>query len=65
MSILKKIFPTPLENRDRCFSRALEGLELMKEIVLREKAQKVLMVSHNRILKYLDGRFAKGRVQSF
>lgn len=65
MKILESIFPTPLENSERCFGRAMLALEIMKEIIQREKGTKVLLVSHNRILKYLDGRFSKGRATSF
>jgi hypothetical protein len=41
------------------------ALEIMKRITDKLQAKKVLVVSHNRILKYLDGRFSKGRGISF
>ena len=59
------IFPTPLENSERCFNRAMEALERIKEIVEKGGYRSILVVSHNRILKYLDGRFSKGRATSF
>jgi hypothetical protein len=37
----------------------------MKELADQVKASKILIVSHNRILKYLDGRHYKGRATSF
>jgi hypothetical protein len=65
MGILHKIFPVPLENSDRCFDRSLRALELMKLHRTRLQAERILVVSHNRVLKYLDGRFAKGKATSF
>lgn len=62
---MEKIFPTPLESSERCFNRAMKALERMKEITEEVEASKVLVVSHNRILKYMDGRYNKGRAPSF
>lgn len=65
MGILRKIFPVPLESSERCFDRSLRALELMKHHTSRLQAERILVVSHNRVLKYLDGRFAKGKATSF
>lgn len=65
MKILENIFPTPLENSQRCFNRAMRALDRMKELVEENGARKILVFSHNRILKYMDGRFSKGRGSSF
>jgi len=37
----------------------------MKQHSDRLRAERILVVSHNRVLKYLDGRFSKGKVTSF
>jgi hypothetical protein len=37
----------------------------MKQHSNRLMAERILVVSHNRVLKYLDGRFSKGKATSF
>jgi hypothetical protein len=37
----------------------------MKQHSNRLRAERILVVSHNRVLKYLDGRFSKGKATSF
>ena len=64
MKILDEIFPTPLECSHRCFQRTMQVIQEIKKISKEEKAQKVLIVSHNRVLKYIVGRFTAGKAQS-
>jgi len=65
LKVLEEIFPTPLESSERCFKRAMKAMERMKQISEEIEASKILVVSHNRILKYMDGRYNKGRAPSF
>lgn len=37
----------------------------MKHRSVRLQAERILVVSHNRVLKYLDGRFARANATSF
>ena len=61
LRLLKDTFPTPLESSERCFGRAMRSLDIIKELSDQLEAKSILIVSHNRILKYFCGRFNKGR----
>lgn len=56
------VFPQPLEHRDLCYRRSMEAVGTIKDICRRRGFHRVLVVSHNRILKYVSGREDKGRV---
>ena len=43
----------------------MRALDRMKEIVDDTKVEKVLVFSHNRVLRYIDGRYNKGRGRCF
>lgn len=62
LKILDQVFPEPLEHRDLCYRRSMESISAIKDICRREGLNKVLVVSHNRVLKYISGRETKGRV---
>lgn len=65
MFILESIFPTPLESSERCFGRSQRALEIIKDIMKNLKASRAMVVSHNRILRYMDGRHCNGRSNRF
>lgn len=62
LDLLKKVFPEPLETSYECFGRTMGALRQIWDICIKEGFMRIAIVSHNRILKYMEGRACGGRV---